>query len=125
MPKTEKVERLGENLNIFDFQLNAQEMTAISGLNKNERYLDTAVFTEAAFGHFCPIYWEAPIVKKEEALKVEAPKEEKAIPDQVPIVTPNLEGAKVKASSWKYAAWGVVGAAAIGVAAFVISKRQN
>lgn len=56
MPKTEKVSRLDENINIFDFCLNAAEMKAIADLNKNERYLDTAEFTEVPFGNFTPTY---------------------------------------------------------------------
>lgn len=56
MPKTEKVERLEENMNIFDFCLNQGEMDAISALNKNERYLDPGVFSQTAFNSFFPIY---------------------------------------------------------------------
>ena len=49
MPKTEKVERLEENLNIFNFFLNATEMKAISDLNRNERMLDPAIYCEKYF----------------------------------------------------------------------------
>ena len=56
IPKTTKKERLAENLDIFDFELTDEEMAAISGLNQNRRFNDTAVFTEAAFNTFYPIY---------------------------------------------------------------------
>jgi len=56
MPKTEKVERLAENMNIFDFMLTAEEMKAISALNKNERYLDPGHYCEAYFNTFVPIF---------------------------------------------------------------------
>ncbi len=37
IPKTSKVERLRENMNILDFQLNEVEMAAIDAMNKGER----------------------------------------------------------------------------------------
>lgn len=56
MPKSEKVSRIEENIKIFDFMLTEAEMKAISSLNKNERYLDTAVFTEQMFDNFTPTW---------------------------------------------------------------------
>lgn len=56
VPKTERPERLRENLAIFDFELSAEEMAAISGLNRNRRFNDPGDFAEAAFNTFCPIY---------------------------------------------------------------------
>lgn len=56
IPKTTKAERLRENLALFDFELNDEEMAGISALNQNRRFNDTAVFCEQAFGTFCPIY---------------------------------------------------------------------
>jgi D-xylose reductase len=56
IPKTSKPERLRENLALFDFSLNDEEMAAISGLNRNRRYNDPAVFCDAAFNKFYPIY---------------------------------------------------------------------
>jgi D-xylose reductase len=56
MPKTEKVERLAENMAIFDFHLTQEEMAQIASLNQNKRYLDPGVFCEAAFGLHCPVY---------------------------------------------------------------------
>ena len=54
--KTTKVERLKENLDVFDFDLTEEEMSAISGLNKNRRFNDPGNFCEAAFNTFYPIY---------------------------------------------------------------------
>lgn len=56
IPKTSKPERMLENLSLFDFELNAQEMIGISTLNKNRRFNDPGMFCEAAFGTFHPIY---------------------------------------------------------------------
>lgn len=54
--KTTKVERLKENLDVFDFELTDKEMAAISGLNINRRFNDPGNFCEAAFNTFYPIY---------------------------------------------------------------------
>jgi len=56
IPKSSKVERLIENMNVFDFELTEAEVQTINGLNKNRRFNDPGVFCEAAFGCFCPIY---------------------------------------------------------------------
>ena len=56
IPKTSKVERLTENLALFDFELNAEEMKAISDLNSDRRFNDPAVFCDLAFNKFYPIY---------------------------------------------------------------------
>jgi D-xylose reductase len=56
IPKTSKVERLEENLKIFDFELSDAEMDSISALNQNRRYNDPGVFAAAAFNTFLPIY---------------------------------------------------------------------
>jgi D-xylose reductase len=56
IPKTTRVERLRENLAIFDFELSADEMAAISALNRNRRYNDPGAFAERAFNTFLPIY---------------------------------------------------------------------
>ena len=45
-----------ENLALFDFELSDDEMDAISALNQDRRFNDTAVFCEAAFNKFYPIY---------------------------------------------------------------------
>lgn len=56
VPKTSKVERLRENLAIFDFELSEEEMESINGLNLNRRFNDPGEFAEAAFNTFFPIY---------------------------------------------------------------------
>ena len=56
IPKTTKLERLTENLNITDFELSASEMQAIDDLNINRRFNDPGDFCEAAFSTFNPIY---------------------------------------------------------------------
>jgi len=56
IPKTSKPERLIENISLFDFELNSDEMNTISRLNYNRRYNDPGVFCEVAFNTFCPIY---------------------------------------------------------------------
>jgi D-xylose reductase len=56
IPKTSRQERLGENLSLFDFSLSEDEMQAISGLDRHQRYNDPGVFCEQAFNTFCPIY---------------------------------------------------------------------
>ena len=56
VPKTTKPQRLAENLALFDFELSADDMTAISSLNQNRRFNDPGDFCEAAFNTFCPIY---------------------------------------------------------------------
>ena len=54
--KSSKIERLQENIDIFDFELSDQEMASISALNKNRRFNDPGDFCEAAFNKFYPIY---------------------------------------------------------------------
>lgn len=56
VPKSSKPARLKENLDIFDFELNAEEMNLISALNQNRRFNDPGDFCEAAFNTFFPIY---------------------------------------------------------------------
>ena len=56
IPKTANRARRKENLAIFDFQLNEDEMKAISALNRNRRFNDPGDFCEKAFNTFFPIY---------------------------------------------------------------------
>jgi len=56
VPKTSNPDRLLENIALFDFELSASEMAAISGLNQNRRFNDPGDFGEQAFNTFCPIY---------------------------------------------------------------------
>jgi D-xylose reductase len=56
VPKSSRIERLRENLAIFDFELTSSEMDSISALDCNRRFNDPGVFCESAFGCFYPIY---------------------------------------------------------------------
>lgn len=56
VPKTSQPQRLIENFNLGDFQLNAEEMQAIGSLNRNRRFNDPGDFCETSFGTFFPIY---------------------------------------------------------------------
>ena len=56
IPKTSQLERLRENIDVFDFSLSDAEMNAISALNRNRRFNDPGIFCEEAFGSFYPIY---------------------------------------------------------------------
>jgi D-xylose reductase len=56
VPKTTRPERLAENLALFDFELTADEMAAVTALDRGRRFNDPGVFGEAAFNTFCPIY---------------------------------------------------------------------
>jgi D-xylose reductase len=56
VPKTSRIDRLAENLALFDFELSAEEMHAIGALDRGRRFNDPGVFGEAAFHTFMPIY---------------------------------------------------------------------
>ena len=56
IPKTLNEKRLGENLDLFGFTLNEEDMKTIAALEKGERFNDSGVFAEAEFGLFCPMY---------------------------------------------------------------------
>lgn len=56
VPKTTKLARMVENIDIFGFELAETEMTTLSALNTGRRFNDPGVFCELAFGTFCPIY---------------------------------------------------------------------
>ncbi len=56
IPKTIKVERMHENLSIFDFELTENEMQGINALNINQRFNDPGHFCSKAFNTFHPIY---------------------------------------------------------------------
>lgn len=56
VPKTSRVDRLKENIEIFDFDLTTEEMIRIASLNQNRRFNDPGDFCEIAFNTFFPIY---------------------------------------------------------------------
>lgn len=56
IPKTQRPERLKENLAVFDFALSDDEMKRIDALERNRRFNDPAEFGEKAFNTFYPIF---------------------------------------------------------------------
>ena len=56
IPKTSRPERLWENLAACEFTLSAEQMQAISSLDRGRRFNDPGDFCERAFGTFFPIY---------------------------------------------------------------------
>jgi D-xylose reductase len=56
IPKTQKIERLRENIQLFDFALTEDQMNTISGLDRGQRFNDPGAFCEKAFGCYFPIY---------------------------------------------------------------------
>ena len=56
IPKTVKIDRLKENIGIFDFELTDKQVDIISSLNCNRRFNDPAIFCKESFGKFHPIY---------------------------------------------------------------------
>ena len=56
IPKTSSKARMVENIDVFDFELSADQMLAISGLDQGRRFNDPGHFGEAAFNTFLPIY---------------------------------------------------------------------
>ncbi|MDG2375626.1 MAG: aldo/keto reductase [Woeseiaceae bacterium] len=56
IPKSSKSSRRQENLAVFDFELNSDEMESISALNRGRRFNNPADFCEGAFNTFHAIY---------------------------------------------------------------------
>lgn len=56
IPKSSSRPHLEENLQLFDFELSRDQMSAIDGLDRHQRFNDPGVFCEQAFGCFFPIY---------------------------------------------------------------------
>ena len=56
IPKTNSLERMKENIDLFDFKLDFEEMDIINALNINRRFNDPGFFCEVAFKKFFPIY---------------------------------------------------------------------
>ena len=56
IPKSSNPGRMRENLAVDDFELTADEMSAISALDRGRRFNDPGVFAEAAFNTPIPIY---------------------------------------------------------------------
>ena len=56
IPKSTRVERIQENIQIFDFNLSNDEMKALNGLNRNRRYNDPGQYGEEGLNCYYPIY---------------------------------------------------------------------
>ena len=56
VPKTSNPKRLKENISLFDFQLDEEEMSKLSSLDRHRRFNDPGDFCESAFNTFFPIY---------------------------------------------------------------------
>lgn len=56
IPKTSNSDRMAENLDIFDFELSDEQMSAITALDQGRRFNDPGDFGESAFNTFLPIY---------------------------------------------------------------------
>lgn len=56
IPKSEKEERIKQNLDVFGFELDNNDMEKIKGVDKHFRFNNPAVFCENAFNTFCPIF---------------------------------------------------------------------
>ena len=50
IPKTSKISRLHENLNVSDFNLTEEEYNSIDGLDKNMRFYNTKYFNPTVWG---------------------------------------------------------------------------
>ena len=55
IPKSSHPGRLAENLDLFGFELSAEEMAALAALDKRRRFNDPGVFTQL-MNSFCPIF---------------------------------------------------------------------
>lgn len=56
IPKSENEGRIKANLDLFEFELDTEDMEGIKTLDKYMRFNNPAVFCEAAFKTFCPIF---------------------------------------------------------------------
>ncbi len=56
IPKSQRPERVKENLGVFDFALSDDQMKRIDALDRSRRFNDPAEFGERAFNTFMPIF---------------------------------------------------------------------
>lgn len=56
VPKTTKLHRMVENLDVCGFELDEEDAAVLGALEQGRRFNDPGVFCELAFGTFCPIY---------------------------------------------------------------------
>ena len=56
IPKTQSLNHLRENFELFEFTLTSEELEAISALDQHKRFNDPGVFGEKSFNTFSPIF---------------------------------------------------------------------
>ena len=56
VPKSSRVDRMRENLQVFDFELTEDQMDTLNAMNQDRRFNDPGDFGEKAFNTFFPIY---------------------------------------------------------------------
>ena len=56
IPQSSNQERIKQNLDLFGFALDDDDIAKIKTLNRNLRFNNAGEFCEKAFGVFCPIY---------------------------------------------------------------------
>ena len=56
IPKSNNLERIEQNLNIFGFEMTAEEMEKLKSLDRNLRFNDPAIYCEKVFNTFCTIF---------------------------------------------------------------------
>lgn len=56
IPKSEKVERLTQNLSVFDFALTEEQMASLEALSCGMRYNNPTRYTESRMGKWVSIY---------------------------------------------------------------------
>ena len=54
--QSENPGRIAQNIDLFDFILDQEDVDQLAKLDKHQRFNDAGVFCEAAFNTFCPIY---------------------------------------------------------------------
>ena len=56
IPKSVNKERIKQNLDLFGFALDHEDMEKIKTLERNMRFNNAAVYCEKLYGVFCPIH---------------------------------------------------------------------
>ena len=56
IPKSNNLERIKQNLDLFGFKLSNDDIKELQTLEKNLRFNNPGVFCEQTFNTFCPIF---------------------------------------------------------------------
>ena len=54
--QSENAGRIAQNLDLFSFSLDQEDLDELAKLDKHQRFNDAGTFCQAAFNTFCPIY---------------------------------------------------------------------